>query len=237
MELAKGNIRERMSDILGLTKGECINIVNFSDQIYELEEETKSIEKIIDILTDYRNRGNMSEAEKEKSLEEYKKLLNNKLYCALIEKSPEYREYLRENIEKKGKPLDKPIVYLENISEKNRLDIRRLTSESLEIVYRKYFKDSIKYGKPSYEEMKTYDKLYKLLSNVMKMDMIYDENEIYKDTDVADYVSTEYNRLFREFTINSLQKEKEDFRKSLKRETAYSTSRKNIIRRSRIWKI
>lgn len=216
MELAKGNIKERMSGILGLTKGECMNIVNFSDQIYKLEEETKAIEDIIKTFERYRNDNDLSEEEKEESFIEYKKLEKDELYCTLVEDSTEFRKYSRENMNKPGRAIDKKIVYLENICEENRLCVRELTRDFLEIVYRRYFKDAIKARNSSYEQMKTYEELYKKLSDVMKMDKTYDENKIYKNSDVAEYVCTEYNSLLKEFTMNSLQEKSKTFREGLK---------------------
>lgn len=227
MELAKGNIKERMSGILGLTKGECMNIVNFSDQIYKWEEETKAIEDIIETFERYRNDKKLSKEEKQESLIEYGKLLKDELYCTLVEDSAEFRKYSRENMNKPGRAIDKKIVYLENICEENRLRVRELTRDFLEIVYRRYFKDAIKVGNASYEQMKTYEELYKKLSDVMKMDKIYDENEIYRDSDVADYVRTEYNSLLKEFTMNSLQGKSKTFREGLKNDP--SLQRRVII--------
>lgn len=70
----------------------------------------------------------------------------------------------------------------------------------------------------SYQEMKTLEELYKILSKIIKMDKIYDENEIYSNSAVQKYVNSGYKEIFTKYmksTFKSREKQK-SFRNRLR---------------------
>ncbi len=224
MELAKGNITENMPRRLSLSERECGRIIYMTDKIYYLEQETEGIKKIIDILMSYREKDSLSDSEKLEALQRYEQLMNNPLYFRLIHKNLEYDEYLKENMNKNTSTLDKKIVYLENRNERNRIRIKQFTCEFLETIYSEYFKKTVEKLQEmdnidaSYQEMKTLEELYKILSKIIKMDKIYDENEIYSNSAVQKYVNSGYKEIFTKYmksTFKSREKQK-SFRNRLR---------------------
>lgn len=235
MELAKGNISENMPRMLNLNVEECAKLVSISDKIYYLEQETEGIQEIVNILTEYREQESVSDDKKAKSIEEYGKLIKRDLYIDLVDKSAEYSEYLRENRRKNTRPLDKKIVFLENRNERNRIETKELTCKFLELVYKKYYRKRVAEvrkgeSKASYQEMRTFEGIYKILSRVMKMDNIYDENDIYSNSKVQEYVRKGYSELFTIFMKGSLRERQKSFKEGLSAEKriVYSTTGKPL---------
>lgn len=202
MRLGKGDIEENIPNQLHMTKEECVEIMQISDHVFDLEQEINGMDRIIDVLMKYRNKV-IDKSEKETQFANAsEELKEDEIYNYYINNSLEYKEYLSDK--KKVNSLDSQIVYLESISEISKIELRGSIYEFLEKIFQQYFERSInEAGNPKTyildSEMKKFTRLYELLNETVAIDNIYGEEESYDETKVKRYIDEGYQKLLDKF--------------------------------------